>query len=735
MLNSVTILHKSASQFTRLLVYMTDIFSLIPFLTFVSVLFIFAYVLGQRKRTVVNTSFLIFVFFMMAAPLIDFVIRLTDSAEIESFLYKILIPLLFSLGFLFLNFVFTLINKKRNTIYQLCMIGLVFSIIVINYRPPLTMVYFPDDKMFIPVPNMWFVIPFIVTLILIPSYALLLCVKQMVTEKNSIVYNQLRLVILGAFISTLFTVFTIFIGPLLLNNYTFLRLASLGILINSLFMFRAVQRHFLASVNIEQIENAFNRLFENSHDSVILLDAQGTAIQVNDSAVKLFGSQVAPISKEFLTEHISGYDFWRNGTDISSIYKNGDEIRHIQISQSLIKGSDVSFGKLLIIQDITIQKRSEQLILDAKNLESIGQLAGGIAHDFNNLLCGIVSNLALANSDIDPACKASELIAISEKTALHARDLARQLLTFSKGDIKKNEIFDVIELICDTTTFMKHGSKAAIMVNLPTVPVLIKADKGQIREVFQNLIMNAIESMPNGGTITIDGKTIPQCFSNGSCQKELSFFQVSIADQGIGIAAEHLSRIFEPYFTTKANGNGLGLSIVKSIINKVKGNLSIKVNEGIGTTFTVCLPITDERSIKVSRNPAMKISSPGRILIMDDYPTIRLSLAMLLQRMGYTVDQASSGNQALEIYDKTVENYGDYQAVITDLNVPGAMGGKILVNELHKRNPDLCVIVSSGYSEEIEIDQYRKFGFAGVLHKPYSQEELQEVLGTVLAVS
>jgi CheY-like chemotaxis protein len=130
----------------------------------------------------------------------------------------------------------------------------------------------------------------------------------------------------------------------------------------------------------------------------------------------------------------------------------------------------------------------------------------------------------------------------------------------------------------------------------------------------------------------------------------------------------------------------------------------------------------------------MKNSTPGRILIMDDYPTIRLSLALLLQRMGYTVDQASSGNQALEIYDKTVENCGTYQAVITDLTVPGAMGGKVLVSELHKRNPDLCVIVSSGYSEEIEIAQYRLFGFAGVLHKPYSQDELQDVLGTVLAV-
>ncbi len=714
---------------------MIDIFSLISLLTLVSVLFIYAYVLGQRKKTIVNASFLTFAFFMVMASLIDFIIRLNNSAEIVSFLYRILIPLLFSQSFLFLNFVFALINKRHNALYQLSLIGLVFSVVIINFHWPLTMMNYPDQKMYISVSNIWFLMPFIVTLILIPFYTLLLCVKSVIKEKRIVLFNQLCLVITGAAISTPLAVFAIFIGPFILNNYDFLRLASLDILFNSLVMFLAVQRHRLTSVNFEQIENAFNRLFENSHDSVILLDALGEAIQVNDSAKTLFGAQAAGINKEFLKEHISEYDFSRNGTDILSMYKNGDEIRYIQISQSLIKNSDISLGKLLIIQDITIQKKAEQLILDAKKCESIGQLAGGIAHDFNNLLCGIVSNLTLAKSDIDPACRAAQIISISEKTALDARDLARQLLTFSKGSIRKNEIFDVLELISDVTDFIKHSSKTDIFMDLPKSPVFIEADKGQIREVFQNLITNAIESMPNGGTITIEGKIILQNTENRPCHNNIKFFQVAITDQGVGIALEHLTKIFEPYFTTKPNGNGLGLSIVKSIINKINGNLSFKVQEGRGTTFTVCLPITDERPLPVVRNPVMKNYIPGRILIMDDYPTIRLSLALLLQRMGYTVDQASSGNQALEIYDKTVEKRGKYQAVITDLTASDAMDGKVLVNELHKRNPDLCVIVSSGYSEEIEIAQYRNFGFAGVLHKPYSQEELQEVLGSVFTAS
>ena len=154
---------------------------------------------------------------------------------------------------------------------------------------------------------------------------------------------------------------------------------------------------------------------------------------------------------------------------------------------------------------------------------------------------------------------------------------------------------------------------------------------------------------------------------------------------------------------------------------------------GKGTVFTLCLPVSAD-AIQPASRPVTTVSlKPGRILIMDDYPTIRLSLALLLKRLGYTVDQASSGNQALEIYDTTIKENGIYQAIITDLAVPDAMGGMELAEELHKRNPDLCIIVSSGYSEEVAISRYRDFGFAGVLHKPYNQEELQDVLGSVLS--
>ena len=331
----------------------------------------------------------------------------------------------------------------------------------------------------------------------------------------------------------------VIVGPLLLNDYIYLRFASLGIYINVVFMFRAVQRHFLLSVNIEQIENAFNRLFENSHDSVILMDGLGVSIQVNNSAKTLLNPESLNINRKFLEQKITEYDFSRDGTDISATFNSGHGVKHLQLSQSLVKGDDISFGKLLIIRDITLQKKTEQLLVETKNIESIGQLAGGIAHDFNNFLCGIMSNLSLAKMDLDPTSKTAELISFSEKTALHARDLARQLLTFSKGDSRKDEVFDIVELIHEICSLMAHGSNADVSIDLPQSPVSIKADKGQIRQVFQNLILNAIEAMPNGGALQLYGKVVFLQADSAPHNQAGSFFQASVTDQGNGIAPEH----------------------------------------------------------------------------------------------------------------------------------------------------------------------------------------------------
>lgn len=708
---------------------MVDIHAVIPFITFVSCLFIFAYVLGQRKKSKVNSAFLLFMFFMMFTPLIELFIHATLTRDIRNPLYQVQLIVVLSLGFLFLNFVYTLLNKKRDAIFWFSLGTVLVSIVTNQFMPPLKTASFPGYDVDLPVLSIWFLPLLFLSSIVITGYALLLCVIHIRKEKDIVLFRQLRLVIIGAIVSTPISVFTLLIGPVLLNSYASMRFSSLSILVNVLFMFRAIQRHFLLSVNIEQIENSFNRLFENSKDSVFLIDKNGIVIQMNKSAKKMMGVTISSLDRSFLQSKIAGYNFDIDGTDINATMTSDTETHFLQMSQSLVKQGDISFGKLLIIRDITLQKKTEELLYNTKNIESIGQLAGGIAHDFNNFLCGIVSNITLAKLDLNPLSKTAELLSISEKTALQARDLTRQLLTFSKGDSIRIEHFDIVELLKEICNFMTHGSSANINCDLPQQVVFLKSDKGQIRQVFQNIILNAFEAMPDGGMINITGK---QIISKNNSGEDAPFFQVSISDNGCGIDSENINRIFEPYFTTKSNGSGLGLAIVDSIVKKNNGSITVESAVGKGTSFTIRFPVNID-SAQHDTSVADK-SIPlhsGRILIMDDYPTVRLSLALLLKKLGYQVDEATSGNDALKIYDQTISEHGTYDAVITDLTVPGAMGGKELADELHKRNPDLCIIVSSGYSEEVVLSKYKEFGFSAVLHKPYSPDELKEVLSGI----
>jgi signal transduction histidine kinase/ActR/RegA family two-component response regulator len=705
---------------------MVDILAVIPFITFVSCLFIFAYVLGQRKKSKVNSAFMLYMFFMMLTPLIDLLIHVSLTRDIKNPLYQILLFVLLSLGFLFLNFVYTLLNKKRDVVFWISLCIVITSILTSQIFPPLHTASFPGYGTDLPVPSVWLMPIFFISTIVITGYALLMCVIHIQKQRDIILFRQLRLVIIGAIVSTPISIFTLSVGPILLKNYMSLRFATISILVNVLFMFRAIQRHFLLSVNIEQIENSFNRLFENSKDSVFLLDKYGIVIQMNKSAKKMMGVTVSSLNKNFLQSKISGYNFDIDGTDINATMVSDTETHYLQMSQSLVKQGDLSFGKLLIIRDITLQKKTEELLYNTKNIESIGQLAGGIAHDFNNFLCGIVSNITLAKLDLNPLSKTAELLSISEKTALQARDLTRQLLTFSKGDSIKIEHFDIVELLKEICNFMTHGSSADITCDLPQQQIFLKSDKGQIRQVFQNIILNAFEAMPNGGIIDITGRQITSKNNSG---EDAPFFQVSISDNGCGIENDNISRIFEPYFTTKSNGSGLGLAIVNSIVKKNNGSITVESTIGKGTTFTIRFPVNREITRQDTNVPDKSVPlHSGRILIMDDYPTVRLSLALLLKKLGYQVDEATCGNDALRIYDQTISEQGSYDAVITDLTVPGAMGGKELADELHKRNPDLCIIVSSGYSEEVVLSKYKDFGFSAVLHKPYSPDELREVL-------
>ncbi|MDG5816316.1 ATP-binding protein [Chitinispirillales bacterium ANBcel5] len=707
---------------------MLDFLSLIPFAAFALNLSMFSYVLGQRRNSPVIRSFLIYAFFMFLVPLLDFLVKLPLHAAVVEFLHSLILPIILSLGFLFLNFVLELIKEKRKKLYWLSMVMFIVSVLITTIFPPLEILHLPNTYIY--VPSVWLVIAFFLSLIISPVYSLWLCIKRIQRSNDAQLVKQLRLVLIGSLISTMISI-TAICSPVFLQTLFLMRFASLGILINTAFLFFAIRVHHLFYVDVEKVEHSFNVIFENVHDAVLLLEANGSAVQINSSARKLFNTPVMKLTRSFLEQHIKGYSFIQDGDAISASISDNLDTKDLIISQSLVKRSDASFGKLLIIHDITMQKRAEQQLTREKNLQSIGQLAAGIAHDFNNFLCGIVANISLARLELDAKSNAAQILSQGEATALSARGLTRQILSFSKGSSLPGEIFELNEIIKDTAEFSTRGSDIKLHFESDLNPVFIKGDKTQIRQVIQNIVINAIQSMQQGGDIKIKIEKTKDT-NTAAGFKPGNYLKVIIQDQGCGMAPEISSRVFEPYFTTKSTGSGLGLAVAYSIIKNHKGILTIDSKLNQGTTSTIFLPITETQAPVKTIPEDLRVQTSGRILLMDDYAPVRLSLALLLKRLGFSVDEASSGDQALKIFKAAHREGKRYSAVITDLTVPNGMGGCQLAKQLHLIDPALIIIISSGYSEEVEFSDYKSYGFAAALHKPYNINELKKVLASAL---
>ncbi|MES1168786.1 MAG: ATP-binding protein, partial [Oleiharenicola lentus] len=367
----------------------------------------------------------------------------------------------------------------------------------------------------------------------------------------------------------------------------------------------------------------------------------------------------------------------------------------------------------------------EQELVRATRLESVGVLAGGIAHDFNNILTAVMGNLTLAQLDVEPDGPAAASLRSAEKAALRARDLTQQLLTFAKGGEPVRAAVQLEAVVREMTSFALHGSQVKASFDLAPDLWPADADKGQIGRVVQNLVINAVQAMPRGGTLriiarndTIDGLTLPGLAPG-------NYIQISITDTGEGIQMEHLARIFDPYFTTKQTGTGLGLAAVYSIVKKHHGHIEVESQVGQGTTFRLWLPaLRGEVVGNESRAPWDPGRMNGRVLFMDDEQIIRDMASALLRRFGLSVDCANDGAEAIAKYQAARNRGEPYDLVIMDLTIPGGMGGLAAVRQLHQIDPKVRAIVSSGYSSDPVLANYREHGFVGMVPKPYEVNEL-----------
>jgi PAS domain S-box-containing protein len=392
-------------------------------------------------------------------------------------------------------------------------------------------------------------------------------------------------------------------------------------------------------------------------------------------------------------------------------------------------------GAVLVFRDITDKLKMEEELFKAQKLESIGILAGGIAHDFNNLLTAILGNISLAKLLTSKEDKIHQKLIEAEKASVRAKDLTQQLLTFSRGGAPVKKATSIAGIIRDSAGFALSGSKVTCQFNIPDDLWPAEVDEGQISQVINNLIINANQAMPDGGIITVACKNIYVGNKESLPLPGGRYVLIDLTDQGTGINQNDIPRIFDPYFTTKKSGKGLGLATVYSIVKNHDGHINVDTATGRGTTFTIYLPAADSETVDLIVNETLTTAIKGKILVMDDEEVIRVIAGEILEFLGYEVEFAGDGNQAIELYKKAMESGHPFIAVIMDLTIPGGMGGKETIQILREIDQNITAIASSGYSNDPIMAEYKTYGFSGVITKPYMVSELERALNEVLARS
>jgi PAS domain S-box-containing protein len=383
-------------------------------------------------------------------------------------------------------------------------------------------------------------------------------------------------------------------------------------------------------------------------------------------------------------------------------------------------------GYVGTVEEITELRQARDEMQKTQKLESLGVLAGGIAHDFNNILTAILGNISLARMQLHDMEKTAKRLADAESAASRAKDLTRQLLTFARGGEPVKKVIEAAALLREAAGFAIHGSTVKCEFALAEGLWPVEVDEGQLSQVIHNLVINAVQAMPDGGIITIGAENFSTIPEGQRCVR------IFVADNGSGIAAQHLQRIFDPYFTTKQQGSGLGLATCYSIIKKHGGTIAVESTMGKGSTFYLTLPASE---LCMGAQPVFQTDVAygiGRVLVMDDEEPVREALQAMLDVLGYTAECAQNGAEAVDLFRKRKEEGTPFSAVILDLTVPGGVGGKEAITALLEIDPKVKAVVSSGYSTDPVMANYLEYGFSAVLTKPYLLQDMSKVFQELL---
>ncbi|MGC2064504.1 MAG: PAS domain S-box protein [Thermodesulfovibrionales bacterium] len=388
------------------------------------------------------------------------------------------------------------------------------------------------------------------------------------------------------------------------------------------------------------------------------------------------------------------------------------------------------------IQNITERHLLKMEQLKTQKLEAIGTLAGGIAHDFNNLLQGVFGYMSLAKINLDNRDKAAGMIDQAEKALQMSVNLTGQLLTFSKGGKPVKRRLSLRSTIENSANFALSGSRSTCRIDIDSNLLSVEADEGQIGQVIQNIVLNANEAMSDGGTVEVSAGNVD--ISKGeklSLPDGGMFIQITIKDKGTGIPEQYLSRIFDPYFTTKQRGSGLGLATTYSIIRNHGGLIEVTSELNKGSIFHIYLPAVEAEEEEETQASAPAAGRKGKILVMDDDEMVRSVAMKMIEALGHNVEGAEDGKSTIDKYNLARESGTPFDVVVLDLTVKGGMGGELALKKLREIDPDVKAIVSSGYADNLVEANYHSYGFAASLKKPYRIDTLQESLNALLRSS
>ncbi len=385
-------------------------------------------------------------------------------------------------------------------------------------------------------------------------------------------------------------------------------------------------------------------------------------------------------------------------------------------------------GMVVVFRDETVKRRMAEEAQRTQKLEAVGVLAGGIAHDFNNILTAVLGNVSLVRLRLCEDETTVPLLGEAERALERARGLTHQLLTFARGGSPVLRPTSVGDLVRESLAFSLAGSNVACHLEIPDDLWPAELDEAQVGRVLQNLALNAEEAMSDGGTLRVG--VLNKVLGPGNTHGVLPgrYLRISVEDHGVGIDPELLERIFEPYFTTKPAGSGLGLSVCHSIVEQHHGAMVVESTPGLGTVFFVYLPASEGSLVEADPLGPDVLQGTGRVLVVDDESMLRDVACAMLEHLGFEAEAVADGAAAVDLFGRAITAGRPFDAVVMDLTIPGGMGGREAVQWLRSIDPDVRCIVSSGYSDDPVMADHRRWGFRGMVRKPYRVEDLARAL-------